>query len=163
MKNPIRQSITALCVLAAILFSTRANAQDLALNKDSLLKVLYKYSFEHYNVTPNIPKEYTEKKDKYEVPADETVMAYLDASIMGNGKFGVVFGLKGLYIYNSKTSDSPGRKFLSYSVYKMSEVVRDGKNELRIGPVSIEIIGLGRTEQGKFEELLREMKTKLLR
>lgn len=141
--------------------STNSNG-ELVINKDSMLKFLYKHSFEQYNVAPNIPKEFTEKKDKYEVPADETIMAFIDASIMGNAKFGIVIGLKGLYIYNSSTSASPGRKVLSYTTFKLAEVLRDNKHELSIGPVKLEIFGLSKDDSIKAETFFKDMKLKLL-
>jgi len=58
------------------------------MNKDSLNKFLFRHSFQHYNVAPNIPKEFEEKKDKYEIPADETMMAIIDVSVMENGNSG---------------------------------------------------------------------------
>lgn len=136
---------------------------EVVLIRDSLMKFLVRHSFQHYNVTPNIPKEFMEKKERYEIPADESVLAFIDASIMGNGKFGIAIGLKGLYIFNSKTSGAPGRKSLPYSTFKVSDIVRDNKDELSIGPVKIDILGLSKEDQNKAEAFFRDMKARLLR
>jgi hypothetical protein len=142
--------------------TTNSNG-ELVMNKDSLMKFLFKYNFEHYSVAPNIPNAFIEKKEKYEIPADEEITAFIDASVMENGKFGIAIGLKGLYIFNSKTANTPGRIFLPYSSFKLSEVTHEKKDELRIGPVYIDIVGLMKVDQNKAEEFFKDLKSKLLK
>ena len=74
-----------------------------------------------------------------------------------------MIGLRALYIFNSGTSDAPGRKVLPFSTFKLSEAARDGKDGLSIGPVKIDIVSLLKDDQNKAEAFFEAMKVCLLK
>lgn len=162
-KNMLLAALALVLAASAAAQTTTSSTGELVFIKDSLVKFLLRYNFQHYNVTPNLPKEFSEKKEKYEIPADETIVGFIDSSVMRNARFGIAIGLKGMYIFNSKTSDAPGRKFLDYNTFKLSEVSRPNKNEVDIGPVKIEIVGLLKDDQNKAEAFFRDMKSRFFK
>jgi len=113
-------------------------------------------------VGDDFPVKFYKKKTKaYRVPQGEKVLAYVDASILSNCKFGLVIGTRGLYINNSRTSSSPGTKYISYNTLKENDLVRIDQNELKVEKTAIEVYGLGENEQIKLKALINQIKNQL--
>ncbi len=164
MKNQLNKFIVYFFSVALLLiFIPKSFSQvgitNLVIEKDTLLKLLNKYSFEKYYMEPNFPTKFLDKASKgYGFPEDDIMLAYIDASKIDNCKYGIVIGTKGLYINNSTTSSSPGKKFIPYSKFKNHDLMIANKNEFRIEFVGIEVFGLNNESKAKLEELLRQIK-----
>jgi len=137
--------------------------QPIILHKDSVLKILHRYRFNRYYVEAHYPAKFYQKKTRsYRVPQDEKVLAYIDASILSNCKYGIVIGTRGLYVYNSNTSSAPGAKFISYGTLREHDLLRIDQNELIVETTPIEVYGLSEDEQMEVKALVRDIKTNLL-
>lgn len=168
----MKSSMFKLIVLTILFFSTDAfqlkaqtmYAQEgITLNKDSLLNIIRKFNFERFYTQENFPTKFLDKAAKwYAVPEDETMLAFIDASIQGNSKYGCVIGLKGFYVYNSDKSASPGPKFIPYIKLKLNDVAVQDKFDYRIDFSNIEVFGLSKESKQKVGELLRLIKLRLL-
>lgn len=150
-----------------LLFCNAASAQtentDGTFNNDSLVKLFSNYDFLGYYKGPVFPQEFVKRKSKnYGIPSDETIFAFVDASVLGNCKYGVAFGLKGLYINNSNTSSSGGTRFLSYANLRSHDLIRIDIYELTVGFTGIELRGLPLDYQKYFEDLIKQLKWKSL-
>jgi hypothetical protein len=166
-------SMFKMVVLTTLFFSThefQLKAQTMyaqegiTLNKDSLLNIIRKFNFERFYTQENFPTKFLDKAAKwYAVPEDETMLGFIDASIQGNSKYGCVIGLKGFYVYNSDKSASPGPKFIPYIKLKLNDVAVQDKFDYRIDFSNIEVFGLSKESKQKVGELLRLIKSRLLK
>lgn len=146
---------------SAELFSQPEN-NPIVFQKDSLLLILNRFRFKKFYEAENIPPEFHRKKTRaYRVPQDEKIMAFIDASILGNCKFGIVVGVRGLYVNNSSTSLSRGTQYIPYSKLKEHDMIRIDQNEFKIDKTAIEVYGLGENEQSEFRELISMIKNNL--
>lgn len=169
----MKSSIFKFVVLITLIFNAHAfklksqtmYAQEgITLNKDSLSNIINKFNFERFYTRENFPTNFLDKAAKwYAVPEEETMLAFIDASIKGNSKYGCVIGLKGFYVYNSDKSASPGPKFIPYIKLKLNDVAVQDKFDYRIDFSNIEVFGLSKESKQKVGELLRLIKSRLLK
>lgn len=76
---------------------------------------LKKLSSSDFYVMPNIPPAKLRNAiDNYPVPADEQVLALVDATVFGSAKNGMVFGHTGVYWKNDWTTES-AKTFLTWA------------------------------------------------
>ena len=106
---------------------------------------------------------FIDKQNKvYRIPYEETILAFVDLSAGEECKYGLAFGLKGMYVNNAGLSTSRGPRYISYTVYKNNELRQIIKKELQIEFKAIEIKRLEKEDQATLEKILREIKSKLL-
>lgn len=132
-------------------------------NKDSLMKLVSKFNFERYSVSPNLPSELMDKKaDIFHVPKDETICAFVDASVNANSRFGIIIGLKALYINNFGSATVTGLEIMPYYALQTSDIIKmEKKKEYRVRQTYLNLVGLKKPDVLMFGTLLTELKSKL--
>lgn len=167
MKLPvIRNLLTGLmlCFCMYAMAQDQPTFEDMSVNKDSLAKLLNAYSFKRYYLPTRFPAAFIDKQNKvYRIPYEETILAFVDLSAGDECKYGLAFGLKGMYVNNAGLSTSRGPRYISYTVYKNNELRQIIKKEFQIEFKAIEIKHLEKEEQAILEKILREIKSKLLK
>lgn len=165
MKQLCKKLLLSLFVVLNLhLFSQdQPTFEDMSVNKDSLAKILSRYAFKDFYLPARFPAAFIDKQNKvYRIPYEETILAFVDLSAGEECKYGLAFGLKGMYVNNAGLSTSRGPRYISYTVYKNNELRQIIKKELQIEFKAIEIKRLEKEDQATLEKILREIKSKLL-
>jgi hypothetical protein len=158
-------------MLIAVLPGLFALAQTIPVNEvheklsqkqqDSVMAVLLRYYSDDYYVAPQIPVGKIDSASGYfKLDLDEQVLGLLDCTAKSTMKYGIIFGVSGIYVNNDEYSDHPGRYFISYASLKNMPVTSGGFLEVRIGTTSVNVSGAGMKKK-TVVQLLNEIKSKI--
>jgi len=87
---------------------------------EQILGELKKFRSSDFFVTADIPpSKLRNATEHYPIPADETVMALVDATVFGSAKNGMAFGHRGIYWKNDWTTDTV-KNFLTWDMVMQS-------------------------------------------
>ena len=132
-----------------------------AAQQSALLAAIAAHATEGLFVIPNIPEKMklTVRK-RYILPADEEILAIIDATILGSAANGLVIGQTGVYVRNDWTGSSPGRHFLPYSKYCTLGIEQWGFYEVYLGGLGFDM-NTCTMSKGAVVSLLRDVRETL--
>ncbi|QJD86424.1 helix-hairpin-helix domain-containing protein [Cohnella herbarum] len=102
-------------------------------DRDNLTDICAEYSGGDYYVEEAIPgNKLFNARQSFPIPAEERVIAFVDATVFGSGKNGLAICASGVYWHNDWTTDTE-RNFLDWMEFAEVHIRRAGVHDIELG------------------------------